>query len=111
MDSCVSSVLFSPFQPSFEFRPGPGGSSDPSFFRKLLRLAHASRKVPSRRPPRRAASPKDLEEEAVLKRLPVLFRTLRGKKVSEAQLDRLVDRLRREQYRATERSLGNIDYP
>jgi len=40
--------------------------------------------------------PEDLKEEAVLKRLPVLFRTLRGKKVSEDQLDRLVDRLRRE---------------
>jgi hypothetical protein len=58
----------------------------------------AARRTSSR--PRIAAAragtlPEDLKEEAVLKRLPVLFRTLRGKKVSEDQLDRLVDRLRR----------------
>ena len=40
--------------------------------------------------------PEDLKDEKVLRRLPVLFRTLRGKKVSEKQLDELIDRLRRE---------------
>jgi len=40
--------------------------------------------------------PEDLTVEAVLRKLPVLFRTLRGEKVSEAQLDRLIERMRPE---------------
>jgi hypothetical protein len=40
--------------------------------------------------------PEDLTDEAVLRRLPVLFRTLRDEKVSEEQLDRLIDRMKPE---------------
>jgi transcriptional regulator with XRE-family HTH domain len=40
--------------------------------------------------------PEDLKEEQVIRRLPVIFRTLRGQKVSEKALDRLVERLKRE---------------
>jgi transcriptional regulator with XRE-family HTH domain len=40
--------------------------------------------------------PEDLKDREVLQRLPVLFRTLRGTKLSNKQLDELVDRLRRE---------------
>lgn len=44
----------------------------------------------------RGRIPKDiLSDEEVLGKLPVLFRTLRGKKVSDAHLDALVDRIRK----------------
>ncbi len=40
--------------------------------------------------------PEDLRDENVLKRLPLVFRTLRATKLSEQQLDKLVERLRKE---------------
>jgi transcriptional regulator with XRE-family HTH domain len=40
--------------------------------------------------------PEDLQDEEVLRRLPVLFRTIRGTKLSDKQLDELIDRLRSE---------------
>ena len=40
--------------------------------------------------------PADLCDEEVLRRLPAIFRTLRGRKPTEAQLASLVKRLRRE---------------
>jgi len=40
--------------------------------------------------------PKDLQDQEVLHRLPVLFRTLRGTKLSHKQLDELIERLRSE---------------
>jgi len=40
--------------------------------------------------------PEDLKDESVLKRLPLVFRTLRATKLSEKQLDKLIERLRGE---------------
>ncbi len=40
--------------------------------------------------------PDDLQEAALLHRLPVLFRTLRGTKLKDDKLDELIDRLRKE---------------
>ena len=39
--------------------------------------------------------PEILEDEEVLEKLPILFRTLRGQKVSDEQLDDLVRKLRK----------------
>jgi hypothetical protein len=39
--------------------------------------------------------PEILEDEAVVEKLPILFRTLRGQKVSDEQLDELVRKLRK----------------
>ena len=40
--------------------------------------------------------PEDLKDEALLKRLPVLFRTIRGTKLKDEKLDELIKRLRKE---------------
>jgi transcriptional regulator with XRE-family HTH domain len=40
--------------------------------------------------------PQDLQDQDVLRRLPVLFRTIRGTKLSNKQLDELIERLRSE---------------
>ncbi len=40
--------------------------------------------------------PEDLRDAQLVGKLPVLFRTLRGRKLTDEQLDRLADRLRRE---------------
>ena len=40
--------------------------------------------------------PKDLQDQEVLHRLPVLFRTIRSTKLSNKQLDELIERLRSE---------------
>lgn len=40
--------------------------------------------------------PEDLQEAALLHRLPVLFRTLRGTKLKDDKLDELINRLRKE---------------
>lgn len=40
--------------------------------------------------------PEDLQDEKLVKKLPVIFRTLRGRKLTDEQLDQLVERLRRE---------------
>ncbi len=39
--------------------------------------------------------PEILEDESVVEKLPILFRTLRDQKVSEGQLDELVRKLRK----------------
>jgi hypothetical protein len=39
--------------------------------------------------------PEILEDESVVEKLPILFRTLRGQKVSDEQLDELVRKLRK----------------
>jgi len=60
------------------------------------RVEHAVKQgaIPRRR--RRGRLPEDLLDDAVLKRLPVLFRTLRGTRLTEKHLDSLIQRLRRE---------------
>jgi transcriptional regulator with XRE-family HTH domain len=40
--------------------------------------------------------PEDLRDAELVSKLPVIFRTLRGKKLTDEQLDKLADRLRRE---------------
>jgi transcriptional regulator with XRE-family HTH domain len=40
--------------------------------------------------------PEDLRDEDLVKKLPVIFRTLRGRKLTDEQLDQLVERLRKE---------------
>jgi len=40
--------------------------------------------------------PPDLQDETVLRKLPAIFRTLRGRKLTEQQLESLVERLRSE---------------
>lgn len=38
--------------------------------------------------------PQDLRDDEILRRLPVLFRTIRGKKLPEKELDWLIERLK-----------------
>jgi transcriptional regulator with XRE-family HTH domain len=40
--------------------------------------------------------PEDLRDEKLVRKLPVIFRALRGLKLADKQLDRLVERLRKE---------------
>jgi transcriptional regulator with XRE-family HTH domain len=43
----------------------------------------------------RGRLPRDLQDEELLGRLPVLFRTLRGAKIDETNLDELIERIRK----------------